>query len=32
MAKKKTRKLSGFMSYSHLKDDSFAAVKTNAGF
>ena len=32
MAVKKTRKLFGFMSYSHLKDDAFAAVKTNAGF
>ena len=32
MAVKKTRKLSGFMIDSHLKDDAFAAVETNAGF
>ena len=32
MAVKKTRKLSGFVIYSHLKDGAFAAVKREAAF
>jgi len=32
MAVKMTRKLSGFVFYSHLKDGAFTAVKRNAGF